>query len=97
MNEMELIFCNEEELMAYYMGIIQQECERYSITIEEYLPDYLMSNHCREFLSHLDSLGFEQSWSDCADDYGADDWDNEALADEADRLLDEYETLQSKS
>ena len=85
--------CSDEELMEYYMGGLQKECDKRNMTIEEYMIDYLLTNHGHEFWMHLDDLifkqGFEDSGADQEDDDRYDYW-----ADEADRLLDEYDAIQ---
>lgn len=95
MKELELKFCNDEELIAFYMDVLQKECDARNTTIEQYMIDYLMDNHGREFWHHVDELMMAQMFPGCDDAVmltgNEDDWD-----DDADMLLDEYESLQAK-
>ena len=98
-NQLELKFCNGEELIAFYMDVLKKECDTRNTTIEQYMIDYLIDNHGREFWHHVDELMMKQMIPDCDDNDANWDayWDDEDLADEADRLLDEYEALQAKA
>ena len=85
--------CSDEELMEYYMGGLQKECDKRNMTIEEYMIDNLLTNHGHEFWRHLDDLIFKQDFEDSGADQENDDMYYE-LADEADMLLDEYDAIQ---
>ena len=97
MAELELKLCSDEELVGFYSRILERACNEKGMTLEEYLLDYLFSNHRRAFLRHLEDMWVGPTCLDCGNDYGADDGYDDDLADEADRLLDEYEVLQMKS
>ena len=99
MKELGFELCSKEELLAYYMEGLQRECDKRNLTIEEYMIDYLLTNHGREFWRHLDDLIFSQMVEDSGFDWDGDEiddnWDDDGW--EADALLDEYEALQKYS